>query len=68
MDVIEDFASARHKKIERMRLKCNGTGRDKDHDRALQFYFNRRVTDDELRFLNEVIKRAVACIPEGETP
>ena len=45
-------------------LKCNGTGRDKDHNRALAFYFNRRVTDDELRFLDEVVKRAAACMPD----
>ena len=47
------------------RLKCNGTGRDKDCLSALQFYFNRRVTDDELRFLDEVMKRAAACMPEN---
>lgn len=41
-------------------LKCNGVGRDKDCISALQFYFNRPVTDDEMRFLHDVLSRAVA--------
>jgi len=45
-------------------LKCPGVGRDKDNLSALQFYFSRRVTDDEMRFLHEVIQRAVACLPK----
>ena len=44
-----------------VQLKCPGVGRDKDCITALQFYFNRPVTDDEMRFLHEVIQRAVAC-------
>lgn len=47
-----------------MKLKCPGVGRDRDCTNALQFYFNRPVTDDEMRFLHEVIERAVACSPE----
>lgn len=45
-------------------LRCPGVGRDKDNICALQFYFNRRVSDDEMRFLHDVMKRAAACIPE----
>ena len=41
-------------------LKCPGVGRDKDCITALQFYFSRPVTDDEMRFLHEVMQRAVA--------
>lgn len=44
-------------------LKCPGIGRDKDNIAALQFYFSRPVTDDEMRFLHEVVQRAVACMP-----
>src|SRR5690348_6622501 len=44
-------------------LKCQGVGRDKDHARALQFYFSRPVSDDEMRYLREVMQRAVACRP-----
>lgn len=44
-------------------LKCNGTGRDKDCVSALAFYFNRRVTDDEMRFLDEVVKLAAVYMP-----
>jgi len=44
-------------------LKCPGVGRDKDCVSALAFYFSRRVTDDEMRFLHEVMQRSVACMP-----
>lgn len=44
-------------------LKCPGVGRDKDCISALQFYFNRRVTDDEMRFLHDVMQRGTACMP-----
>ena len=50
-------------------LKCPGVGRDKDSLHSLQFYFSRRVTDDEMRFLHEVVQRAVACMPDfNEAP
>ena len=48
-----------------IQLKCPGVGRDKDCVSALQFYFNRRVTDDEMRFLKDVIDRAIACMPSA---
>lgn len=44
-------------------LKCPGVGRDKDCVSALEFYFTRRLTDDEMRFLHEVMQRAVTCMP-----
>lgn len=44
-------------------LKCSGVGRDKDCISALQFYFNRPVTDDEMRYLHEVMRRAATCSP-----
>lgn len=44
-------------------LKCPGVGRDKDCVNALAFYFSRPVTDDEMRFLHEVMQRSVACMP-----
>lgn len=43
-----------------MQLKCHGVGRDRDCVSALRFYFNRPVTDDEMRFLREVMERTVA--------
>ena len=46
-------------------LKCPGVGRDKDNIAALQFYFSRPVTDDEMRFLHDVMKRAAACMPDS---
>lgn len=45
-------------------LKCPGVGRDKDNVQALAFYFSRPVTDDEMRFLHDVMQRAVASIPK----
>lgn len=48
------------------RLKCPGVGRDKDNNQSLTFYFNRPVTDDEMRFLHEVMQRAVGVAPESE--
>lgn len=44
-------------------LKCPGVGRDKDNLASLCFYFNRIVTDDEMRFLHDVMRRAVALTP-----
>lgn len=52
----------------RQPLKCLGVGRDKDCISALQFYFSRPVTDDEMRFLHEVVQRAVACMPTSFNP
>ena len=46
-------------------LKCPGVGRDKDCLSALQFYFSRRVTDDEMRWLHEVMQRSVALLPHA---
>lgn len=45
-------------------LRCSGAGRDKDCVTALQFYFNRPVTDAEMRFLHEVVQRGAALIPK----
>lgn len=47
------------------KLSCPGVGRDKDCVSALEFYFSRRVTDDEMRFLKDVIDRAVVCMPSA---
>lgn len=44
-------------------LRCPGSGRDADNDRALIFYFNRKPTDAELRYLHEVMQRAAVCSP-----
>lgn len=49
----------------RLPLACSGVGRDVEHDRALAFYFNRPVTDAEMRFLHEVIRRASLCMPDN---
>ncbi len=44
-------------------LKCPGVGRDKDNERSLVFYFDRPVTDDEMRFLHEMMQRAARSAP-----
>lgn len=50
-------------KLDRQKLKCPSVGRDKDCVTALQFYFSRPVTDDEMRFLHEVMQRAAETMP-----
>ena len=57
----EDERNERLMAKRRRSLTCPGVGRDKDNVSALQFYFSRKVTDDEMRFLHEVMQRAVAC-------
>lgn len=49
-------------------LKCPGVGRDADNDKALAFYFNRRPSDDEMRYLHEVMQRAAVCSPIDPPP
>lgn len=44
-------------------LKCPGAGRDAENPKAVVFYFDRPVSDDELRYLHEVMRRAAACNP-----
>lgn len=45
------------------KLKCPGVGRDGENDRVLVFYFSRCPSDDEMRYLHEVMERATACNP-----
>jgi hypothetical protein len=44
-------------------LEINGVGRDKDCLSALVLYFSRAVTDDEMRFIHDVMKRAADALP-----
>ena len=44
--------------------KVYGTGRVGDNPKALLVMLNWRPTDDQLRYLDEVMKRAVACMPD----
>lgn len=46
-------------------LRAPGCGRDAENAKALVFYLSRPATDDEMRFLHEVVQRAVACMPES---
>lgn len=45
-------------------LRNLGVGRDVENERSVCFYFSRRVTDYEMRFLHDVMRRAAACMPE----
>lgn len=47
-------------------LKCPGVGRDAQNDQSLCFYFNRPVTDDEMRFFHKVLQRTVAVMPAAK--
>jgi hypothetical protein len=40
-------------------LKCVGIGRDAGCSNALEFHFNRPLTDGEMRFLHESMRRAL---------
>lgn len=44
-------------------LRCPGVCRVEDNDQALMFFFSRPVSDDELRYLHEVMQRATMCNP-----
>jgi hypothetical protein len=41
-------------------LKCPGIGRDAENEKSICLYFNRKITDDEMRYLHKVVERAVA--------
>lgn len=45
-------------------LRCYGVGRDKDNLCSLIVCFSRPVTDDEMRYLHDVLQRAAACMPK----
>lgn len=45
-------------------MKCPAIGRNADWPKSLLFYFDRVPTDDQMRYLHEVVQRAVACMPE----
>ncbi len=45
-------------------LRCNGVGRNAEWPKSLLFYLNRVPTDDQMIYLQEVMARACACIPE----
>lgn len=40
----------------RVPLKVNGVGRDPGHDRAVAVYFDRPLSDDELRAFHEFLR------------
>ena len=51
-----------------MKLQLNGIGRDKDCISALALYFNRPVTDYEMRFLQEIMNRTLEIsLPTART-
>ncbi len=45
-------------------MRCNGIGRNAEWPKSLMFYFNAVPTDGQMRYLQEVVARAVACMPE----
>lgn len=49
-----------HLVSDREQLRCPGVGRDAENEKSLCFYFNRKPTDDEMRYLHEVMQRAAA--------
>ena len=51
------MATIHELKPNRPPLSINGVGRDFDIETAVVVYFSRRLTDDELRFFQDVCKR-----------
>lgn len=51
--------------IVRSGLRCPGIGRNAEWPKSLLFYFDRVPTDDQIRYLHEVMQRACACMPEN---
>lgn len=47
-------------------LRCPGIGRDGENPKTLVIYLNRPVTDDEMRFLHEVLQRAAPSAPKDD--
>lgn len=47
-------------------LRCPAIGRDGENPKTLVIYLNRRATDDEMRFLHEVLQRAARCAPKDD--
>ena len=45
-------------------MKCPAIGRNADWPKSLLFYFDSVPTDDQMRYLHEVMQRACACMPE----
>jgi len=45
-------------------MKCPGIGRNAEWPKSLLFYFDNVPTDDQMRYLHEVMQRACACMPE----
>lgn len=52
-----------HLVSEREQIKCSGIGRDAGNEKSLCFYFNRKPTDDEMRYLHDVMQRSSAERP-----
>ncbi|PKQ05357.1 MAG: hypothetical protein CVT71_01960 [Alphaproteobacteria bacterium HGW-Alphaproteobacteria-10] len=53
-------------RITRDPLRCPGIGRDSETPKILVVYLNRAATDDEMRFLHEVLQRAAPSAPKDD--
>lgn len=45
------------------KLRSTAIGRNAEWPKSLLFYFNGVPTDDQMRYLHEVVQRACACMP-----
>lgn len=45
-------------------MKCPGIGRNAEWPKSLLFYFDNVPTDEQMRYLHEVMQRACACMPK----
>ena len=45
-------------------LRCPGVGRDIENERTLVLYFNRPITDDEMRQIHDAVRMALPKLYE----
>lgn len=51
-----------------MKIKVNGVGRNPHDDRSMIFYFDRKLTDEEMRELHESLDVSIqGGVPNGYT-
>ena len=61
MTLVDPDASQPARKVS---MRFNGVGRNEEWPKSLLFYFNAVPTDAQMEYLQQVVERAVVCMPE----
>jgi hypothetical protein len=64
VDVLDGDCDAEPEEAILAPMRCNGVGRNAEWPKSLLFYFSSVPTDEQMRYLQKVMARAAACIPE----